>query len=308
VELPLSGLVSSIRWNSHNRNADLVDEVFESHLLREEDLPAGNVECLGHPDSQMETRSMRLPRRMSGPTCCMRLHQLLRACPAVVALAMGCVGNGSISTTPGEAEADHGFSTVHEITPMIRSLEPWHITRSDEICAEVDPGSPRGGSRYSDESSIRVVLLAMRLQKTEPRMVKAALREYQKECYEKRLGFEGETKAMLLLRVMFDIPVESDIGSDGTVVESILGLPMKWTNRGPEHTVSTGFDMEGPYAADREYQYCRRHFRFRTDLAQCLAEVRRTSRATEQDKPSSRPAAAGKNTRHPCGPSKARGE
>lgn len=148
-----------------------------------------------------------------------------------------------------------------ELAQILRSVEPW----------------PDEAADYSVASWRALITAARALQGKSALSVEKALRKYQ-EDYASRPAVKEDTKLLLLMRVIFELPEKlpyktrdqvqfggwlsmgTDINSDGSIN---VAWPISWDHRGP--SLIAGFSgLQGRrYDAAEEYRYFRSKYPMR---------------------------------------------
>jgi hypothetical protein len=157
--------------------------------------------------------------------------------------------------------ADPGSRTVteEELVTRLHSLPTWPAHH------ELD-----------DQGWARLVEAAKVVQATDPAVVESALDRFVLETLEELYaGAESESKAFLLLRVVFELPESAPVsdrrsfkgwtnwpepGPDGTVS---LSWPVSWRSGWPRLVAPYEGSMGPPYDAGGEYRELRSRFPYR---------------------------------------------
>lgn len=187
----------------------------------------------------------------------------------VIASLLLCVAAGcsdSVSSGDGAAQASTASSprdreAIQKLVDRIHSLQPW-----------------RADSTYRPLHWARAVDIARQMQDTDQAIVAAALRDFAHDARGQHTsghGYDAASKALILLRVAFELPEEtSDLpfvsfgGWIGRPDESAIGVnwawPLSWRSGRPTLIARYRGMLGRPYDPQEEYAwFLRRDFPLR---------------------------------------------
>ncbi len=186
---------------------------------------------------------------------------------AIACLSMITLSMGASAPQPQRAQDP---PELQDVARLIASLPEW----------------PAGRDLSKEEWRL-YVFMAIALQKTPPETVRDSLRAYR--TFMRRYRQTSPMKAVILLRVMFEIPEDFElleypygvVPCGGPFATSVTGgpaprnlaAPVRWTPDGPTlsaYPPSRGVGFTGPRPrvsiADREFDYFRKQFHHRPGL------------------------------------------
>lgn len=155
-------------------------------------------------------------------------------------------------------------STLQQMTEkqgivLLDSLPPW---------ADKDDFDEQVWAHYIDVARI--------VQGIDPDNVESILHTFIRQAIKEEFsGYESESKAFILMRVVFDIPEQAPVterfsfkgwvnwpqpDANGQVN---LAWPVSWDGGQPHLVASYAGSMGVPYAADKEYLFLRERFSYR---------------------------------------------
>jgi hypothetical protein len=190
---------------------------------------------------------------------------------SVILICCGC--SGHISGVNTEAPDAHvGARTPHELAELISSVRPWSSSEP-----------------YKQNDWEKIVEVAAIFQEAAPSMAAEGFEIFSVQNTNNFHGdFLEDSKAFLLLRVMFDLPEHAkarsggpgwltgrrDLNSDGTIN---LAWPVVW-NKGQPSLASEYLGYEGlSYGAKSDYLFLNSHFSKR-DLGSFKNKTKRAPR------------------------------
>ena len=149
--------------------------------------------------------------------------------------------------------------TKYRVKSRIANIEPW-------------PSS----TNYSAAGWQHLIAAARTFQKTDSKLIDAALKEYLQKYAGRPELVSEQSKVFLLLRAVFDLPEDAHgvaehpfsdwnrgqagLNAGGTVN---LDWPLSWSQGGPRLVAGRDDSGGGHYSAREEYDYLRYHFPFR---------------------------------------------